>query len=116
MAQRLVRRLCPHCRRTEALDMTLWNNATPPPSYQVYAAVGCEKCTQTGYRGRRGIFELLTMHDAVESLVINRRSANEIKAAAVASGMRTLRDDGWDKIFAGTTTVEEVMLATEDNE
>jgi type II secretion system protein E len=116
MAQRLVRRLCPHCRRTEALDMTLWNNATPPPSYQVYAAVGCEKCTQTGYRGRRGIFELLNMHDAVESLVINRRSANEIKAAAVASGMRTLRDDGWDKIFAGTTTVEEVMLATEDNE
>jgi general secretion pathway protein E/type IV pilus assembly protein PilB len=116
MAQRLVRRLCPHCRRTEALDMTLWNNAVPPPSYQVYAAVGCEKCTQTGYRGRRGIFELLNMHDAVESLVINRRSANEIKAAAVASGMRTLRDDGWDKIFAGTTTVEEVMLATEDNE
>jgi type II secretion system protein E len=116
MAQRLVRRLCPHCRRTEPLDLTLWGTATPPPAREVFAAAGCERCTQTGYRGRRGIFELLTMHDSIESLIINRRSASEIKAAAVAAGMRTLRDDGWDKIFAGVTTVEEVMIATEDNE
>ncbi len=116
MAQRLVRRLCPHCRATEPLDMAMWNNPVPPPSQQVFTAVGCERCTTTGYRGRRGIFELLPVTDAVESLIINRRSSNEIKAAAVAAGMRTLRDDGWDKIFNGTTTVEEVIRATEENE
>ena len=116
MAQRLVRRLCPHCRQPEPLDMTLWNQTKEPPSQQVFAAVGCERCTKTGYRGRRGIFELLQVTDSMESLIINRRSSNEIKAAAVAAGMRTLRDDGWDKVFNGTTTVAEVILATEENE
>jgi len=116
MAQRLVRRLCPHCRKPEPLDIALWNNPVTPPSNQVFAAVGCDRCTRTGYRGRRGIFELLAVNDAIESLIINRSSSNEIKAAAVAAGMRTLRDDGWEKAFAGVTTVEEVIRATEENE
>jgi type II secretion system protein E len=116
MAQRLVRRLCPHCRAPEPLDLALWANPTPPPSQQVFSAVGCERCARTGYRGRRGIFELLPVTDGVESLIINRRPSGEIKAAAVAAGMRTLRDDGWEKVFAGTTTVEEVIRATEENE
>jgi type II secretion system protein E len=116
MAQRLVRRLCPHCRQTEELDLALWNQPTPPPSRQVYAAAGCERCTKTGYRGRRGIFELLQVTDAAESLIINRRPSGEIKQSAVAAGMRTLRDDGWDKVFSGVTTVEEVIRATEEND
>ena len=116
MAQRLVRRLCPACRSPEPFDMSLWTSPTPPSSPQAFAAVGCEQCTRTGYRGRRGIFELMTVTDAVESLIINRRPSGELKAAAVAVGMRTLRDDGWDKVFAGVTTVEEVIRATEENE
>ncbi|MEI8242399.1 MAG: ATPase, T2SS/T4P/T4SS family [bacterium] len=116
MAQRLVRRLCPHCRQPETFDLALWSNPNPPPSRQAFAAVGCDLCTRTGYRGRRGIFELLSVTDTVESLIINRRASNELKAAAVAAGMRTLRDDGWDKVFAGVTTVEEVIRATEENE
>ena len=96
--------------------MALWTSPKPPPSQQAFAAVGCDKCTRTGYRGRRGIFELLPVTDAVESLIINRRPSGEIKAAAVGVGMRTLRDDGWDKVFAGVTTVEEIIRATEENE
>ncbi len=115
MAQRLVRRLCPHCRQPMPLDPALWNQTKPPPSQQVFAAAGCERCTKTGYRGRRGIFELLLVNDALESLIIAHRSSNEIKQTAVNAGMRTLRDDGWDKIFAGVTTVEEVIRATEEN-
>ena len=116
MAQRLVRRLCPHCRHTAPLDLALWDRPAPPPSTQVWEADGCDRCTKTGYRGRLGIFELLQVNDAVESLIINRRSASEIRQAAVSAGMRTLRDDGWEKIFKGVTTVEEVIRATEENE
>ena len=116
MAQRLVRRLCPHCRHTAPLDLALWDRPAPPPSTQVWEADGCDRCTNTGYRCRLGIFELLQVNDAVESLIINRRSASEIRQAAVSAGMCTLRDDGWEKIFKGVTTVEEVIRATEENE
>jgi type II secretory ATPase GspE/PulE/Tfp pilus assembly ATPase PilB-like protein len=115
MAQRLVRKLCPVCRRTEPLDLALWDQPGTPPANQVYASVGCERCTRTGYRGRGGIFELLQVVDEVESLIINRRPSGEIKQCAIKQGMRTLRDDGWDKIFRGVTTVEEVLRATEEN-
>jgi type II secretory ATPase GspE/PulE/Tfp pilus assembly ATPase PilB-like protein len=115
MAQRLIRKLCPHCRRPEPLDMALWEKAVPPPSRTVYAAVGCERCARTGYRGRGGIFEMLQVVDEIESLIINRRSSGEIKQSAIKQGMQTLRDDGWGKIFQGVTTVEEVLRATEEN-
>jgi type II secretory ATPase GspE/PulE/Tfp pilus assembly ATPase PilB-like protein len=115
MAQRLVRKLCPVCRRTEPLDLALWDQPGTPPASQVYASVGCERCARTGYRGRGGIFELLQVVDEVESLIINRRPSGEIKQCAIKQGMHTLRDDGWDKIFRGITTVEEVLRATEEN-
>lgn len=115
VAQRLVRKLCPVCRRPEPLDLALWNQSGTPPANQVYASVGCERCTRTGYRGRGGIFELLQVVDKVESLIINRRPSGEIKQCAIEQGMQTLRDDGWDKIFRGVTTVEEVLRATEEN-
>jgi len=116
MAQRLVRRLCPHCRKPEPLDMALWGQTTPPPAKEVFTAAGCDRCTRTGYRGRLGIFELLVVNDAVESLVINRRSSSEIRQTSVSAGMRTLRDDGWQKVFNGVTTVEEIIRATEEND
>ena len=82
----------------------------------IYGKAGCEKCRKTGYRGRTGIFELLRVTEAIESLIIGRGTTNEIKQSAIAEGMRTLRDDGWEKVLEGITTAEEVLRVTEENE
>ncbi|MBM4165225.1 MAG: type II/IV secretion system protein [Lentisphaerae bacterium] len=116
MAQRLVRRVCPVCNRLEPLDRALWDMPGEPASDRVPHAVGCEKCAMTGYRGRRGIFELLQVTEPIESLIINRRPAGEIKLKAIEQGMLTLRQDGWTKVFQGMTTVEEIFRVTEEND
>ena len=77
---------------------------------------GCEECRFTGYKGRTGIYEILVMHDNLRPLVIERTSSNAIKVAACANGMKTLRDDGWVKVKAGITTVEEVGRVTQEDE
>ncbi len=115
MAQRLVRRVCPACNRLQPLDRALWDIPGDPPSDRVPLAVGCEKCAMTGYRGRRGIFELLQVTEPIESMIINRRPAGEIKLKAIEQGMLTLREDGWAKVFKGMTTVEEIFRVTEEN-
>ena len=116
MAQRLVRRVCPACNRLDPFDRALWDLAGEPPSDRVPHAVGCEACALTGYRGRRGIFELLQVTEPIESLIINRRPSGEIKQRAIEQGMLTLRQDGWDKVFQGVTTVEEIFRVTEEND
>jgi type IV pilus assembly protein PilB len=73
-----------------------------------YRKRGCPRCGQTGYRGRIGIFQLLTMSEAVESLAVTRASREEIERAASAEGMRSLWDDGLAKVAAGLTSVEEL--------
>jgi type IV pilus assembly protein PilB len=73
---------------------------------------GCDRCNQTGYRGRLGIFEILLMDEDIRSLVLRRCSADEIAAAAVAKGMRRLREDGLDKVRLGLTSPEEVLRVT----
>jgi type II secretory ATPase GspE/PulE/Tfp pilus assembly ATPase PilB-like protein len=73
---------------------------------------GCESCRQSGYRGRVGIFELLTVNDAIREQIQSRSNATAIRDQAVASGMRILRDDGLAKIAAGATTPEEVQRVT----
>ncbi len=93
LAQRLVRRLCPDCRM-EGPDG--------------YAAVGCEACRHTGFRGRVGIFELLLLDETCRELIQNRASAADIRAAGLASGMQLLRRDGLQKVREGLTTREEV--------
>jgi type II secretory ATPase GspE/PulE/Tfp pilus assembly ATPase PilB-like protein len=70
----------------------------------------------TGFRGRIGIFELLVVSEAIRSLVVTRRPTGEVKQTAIAEGMSTLRDDGWEKVLSGVTTVQEVLRASEDNE
>ena len=82
------------------------------PFYQ--PGTGCEACHNKGYRGRAGIHELLLLTDAIRALVMARADAATIRRAAVASGMRTLRDDGAEKILAGLTTVEEVIRVTQE--
>ena len=114
MAQRLVRRLCPKCRREMALDMKLYDLDYPPASQTVWEANGCEACTGTGYRGRGGLFELLVVSERIESQIIARKSSAEIRDTAEEQGMKRLREDGWVKIFKGMTSVQEVMRVTED--
>jgi general secretion pathway protein E len=119
MAQRLVRVLCPHCKesyRPKADDL--------PPGFPrdslasdavLYRAVGCRQCLQVGYRGRLGLFELLPSTDEVRRLAHDRVSSWTIQQAAIRQGMRTLRDDGWRKVIAGHTTVDEVLRVTKAN-
>ncbi|MCL4133926.1 UNVERIFIED_CONTAM: hypothetical protein GTU68_002827 [Idotea baltica] len=97
MAQRLVRRLCPDCREEDK---------------PIFGAVGCRECRGVGYRGRLGIYELLITTDALRQLAHDRASTWEIKKAAIEGGMSTLRDDGWLKVAAGETSVEEILRIT----
>jgi len=115
MAQRLVRRLCPKCKREIPLDMKWYDLPYPPAKQTVWIPEGCESCTRTGYRGRGGLFELLVVSEDIESLIIGRKSSNEIREAAIKHGLKTLREDGWVKAFKGMTSVEEVVRVTEES-
>jgi general secretion pathway protein E len=87
----------------------------PRESTVFYRAKGCPACLQTGYMGRKGIYELLLVDDAVGALILKSSDAQTIKRVAVEQGMDTLRDDGARKVLAGVTTVEEVLAATQDD-
>jgi general secretion pathway protein E len=117
LAQRLVRSLCEKCKRPiEAgpeLLAELGRHADGEP-IGVCESVGCAECASTGYRGRRGIYELLEIDEDVRKLVLARASADQIKALAVEHGMRTLRDDGWRKVREGKSTVAEVLRVTQE--
>lgn len=120
VAQRLVRRLCPACKRPASVDESFLRKIGFPLGRmgegRIWEPVGCEECRGTGFRGRTGIYEILVMDDAIRSLVTARTSANEIKAEAIRRGMRTLRDDGWSKVLEGVTTIEEVLRVSEEDE
>jgi general secretion pathway protein E len=114
LAQRLLRRLCPDCARSApAGDLArLVPDTVRVDARSVRTAAGCAACRQTGYQGRRGIFELLPVDDAIRRHIQARATAAEINAAARSGGMRTLRDDGAAKVLAGATTVDEVLRVT----
>ncbi|MCA9104757.1 MAG: type II/IV secretion system protein [Planctomycetales bacterium] len=117
MAQRLVRRLCPDCREQYIPEPTDLPADFPMEAFEaqgghLYRNRGCDSCRNTGYRGRMGIYELLTASDEVRALASQRAASTEIKAAAIRAGMRTLRDDGWAKCLKGVTTVDEVLRVT----
>lgn len=115
MAQRLVRRLCPKCKREMPLDAKWYDLPYPPASERVWEPEGCENCTRTGYRGRGGLFEVLVVHEDIESAIIGRKSSGDIRELAKGHGLKTLREDGWAKAFRGMTSVEEIMRVTEDS-
>ena len=114
LAQRLLRRLCPACAQPAATGelARLLPEGTAAEKGSVKAAAGCAACRQTGYQGRRGIFELLLVDDGIRRHIQARATAAEINAAARAAGMRSLRDDGAAKVLAGLTTVDEVLRVT----
>ena len=117
LAQRLVRSLCEICKSPvaagpEVLAELGYEPGNPEPT--VFEAAGCTECASTGYRGRRGIYELLEMEEELRKKVLSRASADQIKALAVEQGMRTLRDDGWRKVRDGSSTVAEVLRVTQE--
>jgi general secretion pathway protein E len=81
----------------------------------LYKQKGCDKCSNTGFLGRRGIYELLLMDDAVGPLILKNADAQALKRAAMEQGMDSLRDDGARKVLTGLTTVEEVLAATQED-
>ena len=112
-AQRLIRMNCVKCREPYTPSAAVLQNIGLPEGTQVMRGKGCPKCNQTGFMGRSGIFELMFITDEIKSLVDARRSAAEIKKKAVEQGMKTLREDGLEKVLKGITTLEEVMRVTE---
>ena len=114
MGQRLCRRLCPNCRREVPLDMKYYTLDTPPERDTVFEPAGCDICTRTGYKGRRALFEVLDVDEDIEGAIVRRENATQIRNLSLSKGMKTLREDGWAKVFAGVTSVKEVMRVTED--
>lgn len=116
LAQRLVRTICPDCKaqykpeHTEIpLDFPKDEKGQTPP---VFRGKGCRACRQTGFRGRTGIHELMATKDEIRDLVMQRKNANVIRHEALKHGMITLRKDGWRKVLAGITTIDEVARVT----
>jgi general secretion pathway protein E len=113
MAQRLLRRLCPHCKEQIPADDEAWKVLTKPwkvtPPAHFYKPVGCLECRNTGYRGREGIYEILSFTDTIKDMITEKTDINMVRQQAMREGMRTLRLSGAQKVSAGLTTVEEVM-------
>lgn len=113
MAQRLVRTLCPHCKSAGDVDLDGWRTVTRPfkvaPPERMYRPVGCLECRETGYRGRVGLYELMLLRDEVKPKITDRCEIEDLRAAAMQEGMRTLRLSGALQIRRGITTVEEVL-------
>ena len=113
MAQRLVRVLCPACKEAFVPEVAVLQRLKLPfavtESEPVYRPKGCKECSFSGFRGRVGIFELLPVTDAVRSLILDSQSSLVLRKHAVANGMTLLRDDGWAKVKAGITSLEEVV-------
>ena len=111
IAQRLVRRLCVHCRApftADALERRLLGLEPEGGKAVIYRAVGCERCAHQGYKGRLAIMELLKMNAELDELVARRASVRELRAAANATGFHSLVDDGMRRVLEGATTLDEV--------
>jgi len=113
MAQRLLRLLCGHCKKSVSVSEKEWQSLTAPfkvtkPKH-IFQAMGCKKCRHTGYSGRVGIYEVFTMSSALKKLIIDNCNTQDIQKQAVKEGMRPLRLSGAEKVIAGLTTIEEVL-------
>ena len=118
-AQRLVRTLCPHCRRREPALPELVQQLglerySADPEITLYRPQGCEKCNDTGFFGRTGVVEILEVNDEIRRLILQHAEAGELRRAAIASGMQSMYEDGMRKALAGVTTVEEVLRVTRE--
>jgi len=117
LAQRLVRLICPACRvphEPELKELRAMGVEGVPPGAALSRGKGCADCRGTGYRGRKGIYELAPLTEELRSLTIRKAPGHEIRQQAIAVGMRSLREDGWAKCCQGLTTVEEVLRVTRE--
>ncbi len=116
MAQRLVRTLCPHCKQECEVDKHGWEQLVKPWKVKVpariFSAKGCLECRNTGYLGRVGIYEMLTVSESIKAMVENQFKLTDLRQLAYKEGMTTLRLSGAQKVAAGLTTIEEVMRVT----
>ncbi len=113
MAQRLVRTLCPHCKQPGEISSKDWDDLVKPwkvaKPAKMFRAVGCLECRNTGYMGRQGIYEILTLSETVAQQITPDTDLNALRQTAMREGMRTLRLSGAKKVAAGLTTLEEVL-------
>jgi len=116
LAQRLVRMLCPKCRKQVRLSRKeLEESAIDPDRYQDHTfseAVGCKDCNYTGYRGRKAITEFLDLSDRIREMILEKRPSSEIRKAAISEGMTTLRQSAIAKVLSGETTLKEINRVT----
>jgi type IV pilus assembly protein PilB len=116
VAQRLVRRLCRHCRKEETISEAKWREIglgePPKKKLSVYSPVGCSKCFGTGYYGRIGLYEVMTIDDDTREHIAAGANVNELRAAARERGIDTIRDDGIGKVLDGTTSYLELVRVT----
>jgi type IV pilus assembly protein PilB len=114
VAQRLARVLCPHCKRRVIIPAEVVRDHGYAAQFDIeaYEPVGCVRCDRMGYRGRIGLFEVMTMSEAIRKLALERAPADQITAVAIREGMRRLRDDGLDKVKAGLTSMAEIARVT----
>jgi type II secretory ATPase GspE/PulE/Tfp pilus assembly ATPase PilB-like protein len=119
-AQRLIRTICTHCKTEQKVDRDFLMKIGFPEAdietTKFMHGAGCEHCRQQGYQGRKGIYELLLVNEALRPLIMNRATSATIAQRAAENGMRTLRVDGWTKVKAGETTIEEVLRVTQIEE
>ncbi len=120
VAQRLVRRICAQCKRPyapseeELLRVPEIADELAGGTLQLFKGAGCEHCAGTGYSGRAGVYEIMRITDQLESMILNQESSGALKTAAVAAGMRPLRQAACDKLRQGVTTLDEVLRVTLD--
>ena len=115
LAQRLLRRICPDCKRsyTPSEEELSRLDVAPGSNVTLFRGAGCAACSQTGYRGRTGIFELMVLNDDIRRLIGSKADSTAIKHAAITNGMVTLKQEGADRVLQGHTTLEEVMRITQ---
>lgn len=120
VAQRLVRTICSECKTAvsvtdaELNSLKLMEIDPGKMPKQLYRGKGCLQCKKSGYKGRSGLFELLVPDPAIQKMVLQKSSSDDIKARAIQNGMKTLREDGLQKIISGVTTIEEVLRVTQE--
>jgi type IV pilus assembly protein PilB len=113
LAQRLARKLCLRCREEYVPPPDVLREIGASDGQVLYRPVGCNQCSGTGYRGRLALFELMMVTEEIELMAVERRSSDDIRRLALSQGMRTLREDGYEKVRSGVTSLEEVLRIVE---
>jgi general secretion pathway protein E len=118
VAQRLIRFICPECKEGYVSDPEVLREAGLAMSHlegkTLYRGKGCPACSETGYRGRSGIYEILLVSEGIRQLIMKKADSTTIGRKAIEEGMRTLREDGSRKVIEGITTLEEVVRVTQE--